>query len=186
MEREKERERIVVCAEGGGGGEGEQSEHEEDGVRANSLSFYPILKSECLAPLTLETGCGGREPQRTTAPQRFPGCRHHHRPLSYLLSPSPSLFLPLSQTPAWLPDCLPRSLQPYSIPLLDMPLPTFQPSPSTYVGCRVRGGSRHEILDKTAVFSDFLLWPYCACLVSIKPASSLVSTKSHPRRDDDG
>lgn len=42
----------------------------------------------------------------------------------------------------FLPGCLPRSLQPYSIPLLDMPLPTFQPRPSTYVGCQVRGGSR--------------------------------------------
>lgn len=146
-----------------------------DGVRANSLSFYPILKSECLAPLTLETGCGGREPQRTTTPQRFPGCRHHHRPFSYPLSSSfvipPSLSLsPFRLLAAWLPDCLPRSLQPYSIPLLDMPLPTFQPSPSTYVGCRVRGGSRHEILDKTAAFWDFLLWAILRCLVSIKHA----------------
>lgn len=54
-----------------------------DGVRANSLSFYPILESECLAPLTLETGCGGRAPRTTTA-QRFPGC--YHRPVPYILS----------------------------------------------------------------------------------------------------
>ena len=155
-----------------------KKEHEEvDGVRANSLSFYPILKSECLAPLTLETGCGGRDPthHHTTAIPWLPP----PRPFSYPLSSSfvisllcffPfSLSLSLSLTRAralslslslsrssYLPDCLPCSLQPYSIHLLDIPLPTFQPSPSTYVGCRVRGESRHEILDKTA-FWDFLL-----------------------------
>lgn len=70
---------------------------EVDGVRANSLSFYPILKSECLAPLTLETGCGGRASQRTTTP-------HHSDSLGCccccfsipLFSPSPSLSLSLS------------------------------------------------------------------------------------------
>lgn len=126
---------------------------EVDGVRANSLSFYPILKSECLAPLTLETGCGGRASQRTTTP-------HHSDSLGCccccfsipLFSPSPSLPLSFSLSfhlsfsflfsSRLLPGCLPRSLQPYSIPLSDMPLPTFQPSPSTYVGCQVRGGSR--------------------------------------------
>lgn len=76
-ETQREREREWERASGRTGARG------LDGVRANSLSFYPILESECLAPLTLETGCGGRAP-RTTTPQRFPGC--YHRPVPYILS----------------------------------------------------------------------------------------------------
>lgn len=71
--------------------------------------------------------------------------------LPYYLSRSRSLRL--------LPDCLCLCLAFHVlynlIPLLDMPLPTFQPSPSTYVGCQVRGGSRHEISDKTTPFGIF-------------------------------
>lgn len=105
-ERKREREASDTRRETrkGDGGRGRRNEKEREngsvrkgrtgerrwnGVRANSLSFYPILKSECLAPLTLETGCGGRTPQRTTTPHRFPGLLlfyplslHLHLPLS--------------------------------------------------------------------------------------------------------
>lgn len=37
-------------------------------AEANSPSFYPILESECLAPLTLETGCTAR----SYTPPHFP------------------------------------------------------------------------------------------------------------------
>lgn len=79
-----------------------------------------------------------------------------------------SLHLFLSLSSRFLPGCLPRSLQPYSIPLSDMPLPTFQPSPSTYVGCQVRDGSRDMrfwIRRRLLRFSTLTVLCYC---VSIK------------------
>lgn len=50
-------------------------------AEANSPSFYPILESECLAPLTLETGCTAGSYTHTRAPHfPFHPClfRHHH------------------------------------------------------------------------------------------------------------
>lgn len=60
-------------------------------AEANSPSFYPILESECLAPLTLETGCTAgsythtHTHTRTTfsfppLPLSPPPPHHHHQP----------------------------------------------------------------------------------------------------------
>ena len=99
-------------------------------AEANSPSFYPILESECLAPLTLETGCTAGSYTHTRAPHfPFHPClfRHHTTTTNLLFLLLSPLLCPVFFSGIGFSFCI--SFAPHPLSTL---LPTFQPGPSTY------------------------------------------------------